>query len=207
MISWLWARFYDKIMLDAEEKCLSEWRKDLLKDLGGDVLEIGCGTGANLAYYPQSVKHLVAAEPDKNMRQMFTSKLSQYKHLSVSILDYNGEGFPVPDNSFDAVVSTLVLCSVKNPQQMLAEIYRVLKPQAKLVFIEHVASYNNPSRLKWQKLLEPLWKKVSCGCHLTRSTENNIIQAGFMLQDIIRQSMRGVPPIVRPCIRGKAIKV
>ena len=75
-----------------------------------------------------------------------------------------------------------------------------------MIFIEHVAAINNPQRFKWQKRLEPFWKMVSCGCHLTRSTEQNIIQADFKFQEITRQSMRGVPPIVRPSIRGIATK-
>lgn len=206
MFCWLQAKFYDKIMADAEEKCLRDWRTSLLQDLSGQVLELGCGTGANLAFYPATVKHLVLAEPDGHMRQKLAVKLSQYQHLRVTVLDYNGEFIPIPNDSFDAVVSTLVLCTVKNPQLILSEIYRVLKPQAKLVFIEHVAAVNNTTRFKWQRRLEPFWKIISCGCHLTRSTEQNIVQAGFKLQEITRQSMRGVPPIVRPSIRGKAVK-
>jgi ubiquinone/menaquinone biosynthesis C-methylase UbiE len=125
--------------------------------------------------------------------------------LHVRILDYNGEIISLPDNSLDAVVSTLVLCTVKDPKRILSEIHRILKPQAKLIFIEHVAALSNPSRLKWQKCLEPFWKIINCGCHLTRTTEQFIVESGFTFQDITRQSMRGVPPIVRPTIRGIAI--
>ena len=126
MFAWLLAKFYDKIMADAEEKNLRNWRASLLQDLSGRVLELGCGTGANLAFYPTTVKELVLAEPDRHMRQQLALKLSQAKHLQTTILEYNGESISLPDNSFDAIVSTLVLCSVKNPQQILSEIYRVL---------------------------------------------------------------------------------
>ncbi len=193
-------------MADAEEKCLRDWRQSLLQHLSGEVLELGCGTGANLVFYPTSVNHVMLAEPDEYMRQKLKEKLVHYQHLSTSLLDYHGEFIPLPDQSVDAVVCTLVLCTVKNPQHILSEIYRVLKPHAKLIFIEHVAAVNNPARYLWQKRLEPFWKVIACGCHLTRATEQNIIQAGFTLQDITRESMRGVPPIVRPCIRGMAIK-
>jgi len=206
MFSWLFAKYYDHIMADAEQKGLQDWRKSLLENVSGEVLELGCGTGSNLAFYPADVKHLVIAEPSRYMQQQLKIKLEQYKHLNVTILDYDGNSIPVPDDSFDAVVSTLVLCTVGNPMNTLAEIYRVLKPQAKLIFIEHVAAVNNPKRLKWQKRLEPIWKMIGCGCHLTRQTEQLIIQAGFQLQEITRESMRGVPPIVRPSIRGIAIK-
>jgi ubiquinone/menaquinone biosynthesis C-methylase UbiE len=206
MFSWMMAKFYDRIMADAEDRCLRDWRAALLQDLSGKVLELGCGTGANLEFYPTTVKQLALAEPDRNMRQKLTKKLPQYQYLEAIVLDYSGEYIPIPDNSVDAVVCTLVLCTVKNPQQILSEIYRILKPRGRLVFIEHVAAVNNPKRLKWQTRIEPIWKIIGCGCHLTRPTEQNLIQAGFTIQNITNESMRGVPPIVRPSIRGTAIK-
>ncbi len=194
------------MLRDAEEKCLKDWRKTLLQDLSGDVLELGCGTGANLSFYPQTIKHLVLAEPNSFMQQQLDLKLKNYPHLSTCILDCFAESIPVPDNSFDVVVSTLLLCSVKNPAIALSEIHRVLRPGGKLLFIEHVAANNNPVRLKWQKRIEPFWKIVQCGCHLTRDTEANILQAGFTLKTINRQSMRGVPAVARPSIWGAAVK-
>jgi ubiquinone/menaquinone biosynthesis C-methylase UbiE len=206
MISWLFAKFYDQLMMDAEERCLREWRQSLLKNLSGTVLELGCGTGANLEFYPEAVKDLQLIEPNHTMRQNLDKKLLQYPRLQVKTLDFKGELLPFPANHFDSVVSTLVLCSVKNPRQMLSETYRVLKPNGKLIFIEHVAATENLSRLKWQKRLEPFWKILNCGCHLTRPTERSITEAGFKIEAIAHQSMRGVPPIVRPSIRGYAIK-
>ena len=82
----------------------------------------------------------------------------------------------------------------------------MLRPGGKLLFIEHVAASNRPQRLKWQHRIEPLWKILQCGCHLTRDTEANILQAGFTVQKITRQSIRGVPAIVRPGIWGEAVK-
>ena len=111
------------------------------------------------------------------------------------------------DNSFDAVVSTLLLCTVNNPTLALSEIHRVLRPGGKLLFIEHVAANNNPERLKWQKRIEPFWKILQCGCHLTRDTEANILQADFTIKNISHQSMRGVPSIARPSIWGVAEKL
>ena len=206
MIAWLFAKFYDPLMRDAEDRCLRDWRQSLLKNLSGTVLELGCGTGANLEFYPATVKSLQLIEPNRTMRQMLDKTLLRYPHLQVTTLDCSGELLPFPDHHFDSVVSTLVLCSVKNPQQMLSETYRVLKPNGKLIFIEHVAATENLNRLKWQKRLQPFWKIINCGCHLTRSTERNMIEAGFKIEEITRQSMRGVPPIVRPSIRGNAIK-
>lgn len=206
MLSWLFAKFYDSFMADAEKKCLRDWRSTLLSDLSGDVLELGAGTGANLAYYPSMVKHLWLAEPDLNMRQKLEAKLSQYPQLKTTVLDDCREFISLSDESLDSVVCTLVLCTVDDPKKTLSEIYRILKPNGVLVFIEHVAAESNPVRLKWQKRFEPFWKIIGCGCHLTRRTEQSILQAGFGWQEITRQSMRGVPSIVRPTIYGKAIK-
>jgi ubiquinone/menaquinone biosynthesis C-methylase UbiE len=126
--------------------------------------------------------------------------------LHPCLLDYDGESIALPNNSIDAVVCTLVLCTVKDPQKILSEIHRVLKPHGKFFFIEHVAAVNNEARLRLQRYLEPIWKIIGRGCHLTRNTEQSIIQAGFQFQELNRQSMRGMPAIVRPSIRGCAIK-
>lgn len=129
-------------------------------------MELGCGTGANLPFYPAAVSSLLLAEPDKYMRQQLLAKLPKYSNLQPSILVYDGES-----NSIDAVVCTLVLCTVKDPQKILYEAYRVLKPQGKLLFIEHVAAVNNETRLRLQRFFEPIWKIIGRGCHLTRNTE------------------------------------
>lgn len=206
LFSWLFAKFYDTLMADAEERCLRDWRQFLLKNLSGTVLELGCGTGANLEFYPKTIKNLVLIEPNKKMRQKLAKKLLRYPYLTTTVINGNDEFIAFPDHSFDAVVVTLVLCSVKNLHQILSEIYRVLKPGAKLVFIEHVAAADHLNRFKWQKRLEPFWKIISCGCHLTRATEQNMAETGFKIKEITRQSMRGVPPIVRSSIHGYAVK-
>lgn len=194
------------MLRDAEDKCLRDWRKSLLQGLSGDVLELGCGTGANLAHYPQTINNLVLAEPNPHMRHQLALKLSNYPNLPVTLLDCSAETLTIPDQSFDAVVSTLLLCTVKNPERALSEIYRVLRPNGKLLFIEHVAANDRLDRLKWQRRIEPFWKLFQCGCHLTRDTEANIRHAGFEFEQITRQSMRGVPSVVRPSIRGIAKK-
>ena len=204
--SWLMASIYDNVMQKAEERCLHEWRMELLSPLSGDVLEIGCGTGINFDYYPHTLHRLTLLEPDANMRKKLDEKISAKKRTNIELLDACAEKIPAADASYDVVVSTLVLCSVENPDKVLSEIHRVLRSQGKLVFIEHVAAMNNPHRLRWQNRLEPIWKKVACGCHLTRNTETTIIRAGFAFDNISHQSIRGVPAIVRPSIKGIASK-
>lgn len=206
MYQWLWSKFYDKIIRDAEEKGLRDWRQTLLQNISGDVLEIGCGTGANIDFYPVAINRLVLLEPNQYMIGKLKEKYSN-KLTNAEILNYPAENILLEDNSFDYIVCTLVLCSVNNLEKSLAEIYRLLKPQGKFIFIEHVAAANNPQRYRWQRRLNFIWKHLMDGCHTIRCTEEAIIKTGFNIVEIQRQSIRGVPPIVRPSIRGVAVKM
>lgn len=194
-------------MADAEEKGLRDWRRALLENISGEVFELGCGTGANLEFYPPTLKRLVLAEPSPYMRKQLKQKLTLTKFPAVEIIDSKIENLSLADASFDVVVCTLVLCSVDNLEKALAEIHRILRPQGKLVFIEHTAALNNLKRYRWQKRLEFIWKHIAAGCHLTRCTKKALTDAGFQIIELVEQSMRGVPPIVRPSIRGIALKV
>lgn len=204
-MTWLLSKFYDKMMKDAEEKGLRDWRETLLKNISGDVLELGGGTGANVEFYPSAVKRLVVIEPNPYMQQKLKEKISPGKFF-VEILNDKAESLSLPDASFDVVISTLTLCSVDNLEKALSEVHRVLRPHGKLIFIEHVAASQDSKRYRWQRRLEFLWKLMMGGCHTTRRTDEAISLAGFKIMEISRQSMRGVPPIVRPSIRGIAIK-
>ena len=206
LLSWLMAKYYDRIMQDAEERCLQDWRKTLLSNATGAVLEIGPGTGVNLSYYPNTITSLTLLEPEKYMADQLKLKLLKEAPYPIDLLTGHAESIPFPDATFNTVISTLVLCSVQNPEKSLAELKRVLTPGGKLIFIEHVAAVEQSPRLKWQRRLQPIWKKVAMNCHITRPTEQLLIQAGFIIQEIDRQSICGVPPIVRPSIRGIAVK-
>ena len=102
----------------------------------------------------------------------------------VTVIDATAESLPLPDRAFDVVVSTLVLCSVDSPGRSLAEVWRVLGPGGRLLFLEHVAAEGRPGRLRWQRLLEPAWRCMAGNCHLTRRTEDAIAEMGFQLEDV-----------------------
>jgi ubiquinone/menaquinone biosynthesis C-methylase UbiE len=201
-VSWFLPAIYDTITRASEEACLAAWRSDLLGGLSGDVLEIGAGTGANTAHYPASVKRLVLTEPDPGM---FTKLERRARGIAAVLRQAPSDELPFDDASFDAVVCTLVLCSVPDPAGSLREIRRVLRPGGRLVFLEHVAA-DDPRRLAWQRRIEPLWKRVMGNCHLTRRTEQAILDAGFALERVDRASVPKAAPIVRATVRGIARK-
>jgi ubiquinone/menaquinone biosynthesis C-methylase UbiE len=205
-MSWYEAAIYDWFTQQSEKACLSAWRAELLKNVSGKVLEVGAGTGANLIHYGPSVEKLILAEPDYYMRQKLLVKLAEFDHGNVRVIHDPLESLNFPNATFDFVVGTLVLCSVKDLDRAVGEIYRVLRPGGGYVFLEHVAAENRPRRYTWQRCVEPLWKRVAGNCHLTRKTARAIAKAGFLVNDMIEESMRKTMPIFRPTIRGVAYK-
>lgn len=194
----LLSRIYDRFMARSEARFGGPWRRELLAGLEGEVLEIGAGTGANLAFYPDTVSRLVVTEPDRHMRDRLHQKAP-----GVLAVDAPAERLPFPDASFDAAVGTLVLCSVGDPVAALAELRRVIRPGGRLVFLEHVAS-EDPSVRRWQRWADPVWSRVSGNCHLSRPTGELLVQAGFQPQSLRREAMPGAPRVVRETIRGVA---
>lgn len=206
LLSWGMAKFYDAVMRRAEAACLGQWRQKLLVDLSGKVLEIGAGTGVNLEYYPEAVTELTLSEPDRHMRLQLDKKLAalQIKH---EVVDASAETLPFPNQSFDAVVITLVLCSVEHQNRSLAELRRVLKPGGKLALLEHVGASQSKNLARWQRRIEPFWRKCAGNCHLTRDTLVAVSSSGFDCRNLQHDTMRGAVPFVSPVVRGIAEKL
>jgi len=197
------AMIYDRFMDATEEACLRRWRGELLADLEGDVLELGAGTGANLPHHPRDLSRLVLTEPDKHMRRQLEARARE-RRPDAEVTPASASALPFADASFDAVVSTLVLCSVPELDTTLREVWRVLKPGGRFLFLEHVAAAPGTGRRRLQRVVDPLWRRVADGCRLTRDTERAMLDAGFTLERIERESMRKAMAIVRPSIRGVA---
>jgi ubiquinone/menaquinone biosynthesis C-methylase UbiE len=140
------------------------------------------------------------------MRARLQKKLAPLA-ISHEVVDASAESLPFPDQSFDAVVITLVLCSVIHPEKSLAEINRVLKPGGKLALIEHVGAPARTLTLKWQKRIEPFWRSCAGNCHLTRDTRATVEAGGFNCDNLKHDSMCGAVALVAPTIRGLAEKV
>jgi SAM-dependent methyltransferase len=203
-VSWLTAALYDRMMRGVEEAGLQRWRAELLRGLEGEVLEVGAGTGVNLPHYPPAVRRVVHVEPDPHMRRRLARRLGAMPY-PVEMVPAPLEALDHAPGSFDAIVATLVFCSVPDQPQALHRAWELLRPGGRLVFLEHVAS-DDPAAAAWQRRLDPLWCRVMGGCHLTRDTEAAIRAAGFDMERVTRAPMRRAPKLVRATIRGVARK-
>ena len=183
-------------------------KQALLGGLHGDILEIGPGSGSNLEYYPADVRW-VGVEPNPFMVPYLLKTIRELKQPIASFRidpgDTQGTRLPAGDGSINAVVSTLVLCSVPHPEDSLREILRVLKPGGKFVYIEHVAAEQGTSLRAFQNLIQPLWSLIGAGCHPNRETWKTISQAGFAQVNIENYRYTGWGPITH-LIAGTALK-
>jgi ubiquinone/menaquinone biosynthesis C-methylase UbiE len=189
-------------MAGPEKAVLRGHREALIGRATGNVLEIGGGTGANLPFYDEGIAELVITEPEEPMARRLERKLGR-SSLQARVVRAPAEELPFEDATFDFVVSTLVLCTVKDPARALAEIHRVLKPGGQLVFLEHVRS-EDPGLARWQDRLEAIQVRVGHGCHPNRSTLENIERASFTVAELEHDRLAKAPPIVRPLIAGVA---
>lgn len=172
----------------------------------GRVLEIGLGTGKTLPHYGPNVESLVALEPRIGMTPSLRERLSGAS-FPVEVVEAAGESIPFRDESFDAVVISMVLCSVDLPSQVLAEVSRVLRPGGRFHFLEHVAS-EKPSYLKWQHRLNGLQRIIGCGCNLNRRTVDEVQTAGLIIEEMERHVSKEMPfiPELFPLVVATARK-
>jgi SAM-dependent methyltransferase len=193
----IFAAVYDRVMASAEARWLGEAREELLSRATGAVLEIGGGTGANLRYYPPAVTSLDICEPDGAMRR----RLAPRAEPRARIHDCGIPGLPFDNASFDTVVSTLVLCTVPDVDHGLRDLRRVLKPDGRLLFIEHVRVPGTIASV--QHALTPLWSHIAGGCHLDRDTIGSLREAGFVIADC-RRHFRGLVVIGSALVRAQS---
>jgi len=196
----LFAAFYDRVSKGSEEAGLREERRQLLGAASGATLEIGAGTGLNLDHYPAAVTRLVLAEPDEHMRRRLARRVGEARP-STEIVEGGVERLPFPDESFDTVVVTFVLCSVPEQEAALAEVARVLKPGGRLLFLEHVRS-DDEQVAKWQDRVTPLYNLV--GCHPNRDTLSAIEASALVLETVEHGDVPKAPKVERPLIVGMA---
>ena len=160
---------------------IKEGRKNILKNVSGEILEIGFGTGLNIPHYPHSVTKLTIIDKNPGMNKQAQERISASK-IKVDNKVLNGEELPFEDESFDSVVSTFTLCSIQNIDKSLKEIHRVLNTNGKFFFQEHGLA-NEPKIRKWQNRLNPFQKVWADGCNLNRDIKSLIENAGFNITE------------------------
>jgi ubiquinone/menaquinone biosynthesis C-methylase UbiE len=197
----IFARTYDRQLKGVEQAGLSDLRQGLLAQAFGAVLEIGGGTGANLPYYGPQVETLTIAEPEPPMLRRLEKRVGE-QAPGTKVVRAAAEKLPFENNSFDTVVSTLVLCGVGSQTEALAEIRRVLKPGGRLIFIEHVRS-DDPGVARLQDRMNWLNRVVAC-CDCNRATLAAIEAQGFEVAGLERTELPKTPKFVRPLIVGTA---
>jgi len=192
---------YDRMSAKSEEAGLRELRRRLLGDAEGRVLEIGGGTGANLSLYGPRVESLTVTEPDNAMLRRLDRKVREQAPLT-KVLRARAEELPFPDDSFDTIVSTLVLCGVDDQELSLREVRRVLRPGGRFMFMEHVRS-DEPKVARMQDRMNGVNRfVVRCDCN--RATLDTIEAEGFTVTKLERTELPKAPPFARPLIVGVA---
>lgn len=163
----------------------------MLLGLTGTVIEIGAGNGLNFSHYPTTVTKVLAVEPDDLLRG-YAEQAASAAPVPVTVVSGHAGRLPAPDGSYDAAVTSLVLCSVPDQSHALAEAARVVRPGGQLRFYEHVRSANALSG--WlEDVIAPVWAGFGGGCHPNRDTTAAIGQAGFAIDEIERFSFRFSP--------------
>jgi ubiquinone/menaquinone biosynthesis C-methylase UbiE len=176
------ARMYLKTAKTAERRGATEHRRRLLEGLAGTVVELGAGHGLNFPHYPATVTEVIAVEPEPTLRARAT-EAAACAPVPVRVLAGVADELPLDDESIDAAVASLVLCSVPDQDRALTELRRVLRPGGELRFYEHVIPNCQPKRLLLQAVDHSgLWPRIAGGCHPARDTAAAIEHAGFKIQ-------------------------
>ena len=200
----IFARLYIKGSGEAEKRGQAQHRRDTLAGLTGRVLEMGCGNGLNFEHYPDSVDEVVGMEPEPTMRAA-ALEAARRAPVTVNVIDGVADALPVEDESFDAAVVSLVLCSVPDQARALAELRRVLRPGGELRFYEHVQAITQPGAAMLTFAEKTFWPRVGGGCHPARRTGEAIARAGFEIEECRRFGFKAatfMPTI--PHILGRA---
>jgi SAM-dependent methyltransferase len=183
------------------EAMVAEHKRALLTPLSGTVLELGPGGGNNLAFLRRGVRW-IGVEPNPFFHDRLRAR-GERLGIDVDVRAATAEALPVADHAVDAVISTLVLCSVRDPEAALREVRRVLRPGGRFVFVEHVAAPRGSGLRLAQRAVRPIWRALSDGCHPDRDTGRLIEAAGFRAVDL--GGFRLPVPIMGPHVAGAAI--
>ena len=201
------AATYDRLTASGERGFMGRIRAEVAGGAKGRVLEIGSGTGANFPHYTDLAEHVTAVEPDPYMFRRAQRHAADIER-PITLQQAPAEELPFADATFDTVVSTLVLCSVSDPEKAISEVVRVLKPGGQLRFYEHIRS-SNPIASRFQDIALPVWRWFAAGCHCNRDTVTTIRESGLEIAELKYSTpIPPVPPFVlaRPHVKGIAVR-
>jgi SAM-dependent methyltransferase len=198
----LGAHLYEPFLAYGERRGMAALRRELLASARGRVLELGAGTGLNLAHYPGAVDELVLSEPEPAMRARLERRVAR-SGRPACVVAAGAESLPFADGAFDTVVSTLVFCSVGDVAASMREARRVLAPGGRLLFIEHVLG-SAPRLARWQHRLAGPWRAFALGCRCNQPTMELLGREGFRVERGEAGRWHGMPALVRPLVIGAA---
>ena len=183
---------------------VAKYRRELLANANGNILEIGFGTGLNLPYYPEPIRKITVVDPNPGMCRRAQKRIAQ-AGIEVDQRIVSGERLPFGDDTFDSVVSTFTLCSIENVNQALDEVYRVLKPGGHFLFLEHGLSPEATVQ-RWQRRLNWLEMRLGDGCRLDRNIKELVAARPFASVRIEEFYMEKNPKTHGYMYRGSALK-
>jgi SAM-dependent methyltransferase len=178
------ARAFARAVGEMDRRGAGEHRRRLVSRATGIVVELGSGTGANFGLYPAAVDRVLAIEPEPSLRAL-SAEAAKHAPVPVVVLDARAESLPLDDGSADTVVASLVFCSVSDSRRAITECRRVLRPDGRLLFYEHVRSAHRLLAVA-EDAITPLWSRVAGGCHPNRDTVRLLQTSGFEIIDVTR---------------------
>jgi SAM-dependent methyltransferase len=200
----LFAAVYDRVLAGPERAGLAQQRERLLSGATGRVLEIGAGTGANLPHLPAGLARLVLVEPSAPMRARLVARVSEHSGplpAETRVVAGSAAALPAADGTVDTLIATLVLCSVPDLDEAVAELRRVVAPDGRLLVIEHVVGHGRTRQI--QSVIDPAWRVVARGCRLVRDTRAALERGGFDTSDVVGWRLPG-GGITGPALVGTA---
>lgn len=183
---------------------LREVRARVCAGLEGDVVEVGFGTGLNVPYYARDVARVAAVEPSSLCVRIAEPRIAA-SHATVHVAGITAERLELPSSAFDSALSTWSLCTIPDVNAALREIHRLLKHGAAFHFVEHGRA-PDARVFRWQARIEPAWKHVAGGCHVTRDIPALIMRAGFEITQLTSYYMKGEPRVFAYTFEGIASK-
>ncbi|MEZ5184401.1 MAG: class I SAM-dependent methyltransferase [Candidatus Nanopelagicales bacterium] len=200
----LFTQIYRLLAKVEDSGAIGRARTEVSRDLHGRLLIVGLGPAEDLHHLPATVTEVVGVEPSPSMRKAAHSAVAKAA-MPVEIVDAVGEQLPLPDNSVDSVLFAYVLCSVDDPELVVAEALRVLRPNGTIAVLEHVVADSGSWMRRTQRLVSPIWPWIAGGCRCDQDTRAIFEAAGLDLTLLGSPNLTSVPPVA-PALVG-TIKV